>query len=244
MKQDMINFLLHGDSWYDACYYPQQGHRYPTFKAALNLLLQRTRSNEDFIIVETGCQRMEDDWGAGMSTGIFAEFCITYGGQLYSVDIDNKNVQLAKGVIGTELLNSGVARVDCDDSVNWLRTAGEKYEIDWIDLLYLDSWDYPYFEILDLHGGRDNPEAYEKIKELGHLKIREQHADLIRDCQEHTVKEFEAAESMLNDDSILLIDDSSLTGGGKAWRLHEILSEREDWELILDFQQSLWIKRN
>jgi len=84
------------------------------------------------------------------------------------------------------------------------------------DLLYLDSLDYP---------------------------IGEQSEDVeMRDAaQNHCLNEFRAIENRLKPDSIVLLDDNQLPGGGKPKLVKEYLFYN-GWKCLLDFQQSLWIK--
>ncbi len=85
------------------------------------------------------------------------------------------------------------------------------------NLLYLDSLDYP---------------------------IGEQSEDVqMRDAaQFHCLNEFKSIEDRLYPDTILLADDNQLPGGGKPKLLKEYLLKR-GWKCILDFQQSLWVKK-
>lgn len=103
--------------------------RYPTMQTALNLLVQFT---DQPMIVETGCMRGFQDWGAGMSTYLFAEFVTQYGGYFHSVDIDQNNVDIAKYAC-----QGKTAHIHHDDSLDFL----SKWDKGKIDLLYLDSYD-------------------------------------------------------------------------------------------------------
>lgn len=102
--------------------------RYPTMQMALNLLHQK---EDKPLIVETGCMRGFQDWGAGMSTYLFAEFIDKFGGYFHSVDIDPENVAIA------EYACQGLpVTMHTEDSLHFLSTYEGK-----IDLLYLDSYD-------------------------------------------------------------------------------------------------------
>src|SRR5690606_5721331 len=136
------SFVFESSSWFKK-YRDKSSTRYPTFKAAMGLFLQRGGK----YIVETGCVRLADDWGAGMSTSLFCEFLETYGGYIWSVDINHKNVLLCNQL--TEPFAKHRLCVQ-DDSVNFLKNklhtlAGFENRI---DLLYLDSYDYPYGELV------------------------------------------------------------------------------------------------
>jgi predicted O-methyltransferase YrrM len=81
-----------------------------------------------------------------------------------------------------------------------------------IDFLYLDSYDY---------------DKYDKTEQ--------------KNCQIHHLKEFKAAEDNLHDDTIVLIDDCRLPGGGKG---KEVLSymEEKGWKRVVDAYQVLLTK--
>jgi len=59
--------------------------------------------------------------------------------------------------------------------------------------------------------------------------------------QEHNLKEFKLAEHLLHEGSLLLIDDNNMDNGGKS-RLTKDYVASQGWKLILNFDQSLWIK--
>lgn len=118
-------------------YQSNMGARYPTFKIAVDLLFQLPRHN----IVETGCARAANDWGAGLSTLLFGEFCAINGGKLTSVDLHASNISISKKL--TEPYNNFIQYVE-SDSINYLRTHSGP-----IDLLYLDSMDLPIHEGAD-----------------------------------------------------------------------------------------------
>ena len=99
---------------------------------ALNILYQK---RENPLIIETGCQRMADDLGAGMSTSIFGEYLKRYGGRLFTVDISQHNLDICKGCT---IDFADYIKYVCQDSISFLRHNEEK-----ADLLYLDSLDYP-----------------------------------------------------------------------------------------------------
>lgn len=83
-------------------------------------------------IVETGCQRQEEDVGAGMSTTILGVYCKERDGKLFSIDNDPFHVDLARNV------TRGLpVEVILADSVAWLNS----YQGKSINLLYLDSLD-------------------------------------------------------------------------------------------------------
>jgi len=173
--------------------------RYPTFKIAFDLLFQLPSHN----IVETGCIRQENDWGAGCSTMLFGEFCDLAGGKIISVDMIPRHLEIAKKI--TEKYNHLISYVE-SDSVTFLSNYGNP-----IDFLYLDSMDVP------IHEGADRVP-----------------------CQEHSLKEFKAAEPVLHDKSIVLIDDY-FNGDGKG-RLTEKYMMEKGWRRIMVYQQQLFVK--
>jgi len=113
--------------YFDKYEHKLQG-RYPTMRMALNILHQK---ESEPTIVETGCMRGFQDWGAGMSTYLFAEFVSKFGGYFHSVDIDQFNIDIAEYACQGLPLHSHVG-----DSVEYLRMHQDP-----IDLLYLDSFD-------------------------------------------------------------------------------------------------------
>jgi hypothetical protein len=129
----------HKQNWFYKKYYEKYNggnQRYYTFQLALNLLIQ---THEEPVIIETGCQRQEEDVGAGMSTSIFAEYIARYGGKL--VTCDNSEMHLRKA----ETFISKWQHIEVDmvlsDSVTFLKQYNGP-----CDLLYLDSLDYPIGE--------------------------------------------------------------------------------------------------
>jgi hypothetical protein len=122
------------DNWFwKRYYYCGSNSRYYTFQIALNLLHQR---HSHPTIIETGCQRQEEDVGAGMSTSIFAEFINRYGGHLIAVDIVQEHLNRAKQYL-QKWPNISVAFIP-SDSISFL-----KWYTGTCDLIYLDSLDYP-----------------------------------------------------------------------------------------------------
>jgi hypothetical protein len=124
------------------------------------------------------------------------------------------------------------------DSVTYLQNwSGPK-----IDLLYLDSFDYPYGELLNAYGGMVDIVASEaKLNKFTEDEIVAQFADVIAPSQDHCVKELEAALPHIHDRTIILIDDNNLGGGGKPRTAKDRLIEL-GYTCLIDYQQSLWIK--
>jgi hypothetical protein len=225
------------DNWfYNRYYYAGANSRYSTFHMCLNLLNQR---HPNPTIVETGCQRLRDDLGGGMSTSIFTEYLYRHApeGSLISVDISHASLEAAKQCIA-EWPNIDVTLV-CADSVTYLKDYNGP-----CDLLYLDSWDYPYELFLNHFGGQEDVEAaLEQTRQLTRGQALDMFGNLVLPCQEHALKEFLAIEDRLSETCILLVDDNQLSGGGKPRLLKDYLASKKDWINLFDFQASLWLRR-
>lgn len=204
------------------------GKRKITMRHALNLLAPGAN------IVETGCVRVDDNWaGDGMSTVVFGEWVTQHGGHLWTVDIDPANLATA------QRLTSEYRDIDfhLGDSVAFLAALDEP-----IDLLYLDSLDYPYGELLDLYGGKQDIHlAAETLRVMGEARIVALHGDLIGPSQEHCQAEVLAAQPSLSLGAMVLIDDAGLAGGGKA-RLAKELLAAEGFHCLRDDYQTLWAR--
>lgn len=111
--------------------YSKLNQRFETMKMAFELYLERNGKT----IVETGCQREKDDWGAGMSTTIFGELLKRYNcGKLFSVDITPRHIEICQSL--TVHVSEKITYA-LDDSKNFLAWFEEP-----IDFLYLDSFDW------------------------------------------------------------------------------------------------------
>ena len=98
--------------------------RHITFNLALNSKPQ--------VIVETGCQRKEEDFTAGCSTTVFGWYARNNNCSFTSVDNDNEHIKTAQ-----ELTKPFPVNFICSDSIEFFKNyKGKK-----IDLLYLDSLD-------------------------------------------------------------------------------------------------------
>ena len=118
--------------WFDKNFYHNLSLRGFTQKIALNLLNQL---HTNPLIVETGTVRMENDWGAGMSTLLFGNYVANHGGRVVTVDCNHENMKVCKQV--TKPFEQYITYV-VEDSLKYLATLEDK-----IDLLYLDSMDTP-----------------------------------------------------------------------------------------------------
>ena len=159
-------------------------NRWPTFKAALTLASQKCLQ-DPLMIIETGCQREAEDWGAGMSTSLFSEFLSGKFGRLIVIDNNGEHLERAK-----RLVPGADDVVWCrKDSVEWLGSISNNPEV---NLLYLDSFDYPIDPSKPTY-------AAEVIASQEHC-LREVRAA--------------AKSGVLSDRTVLLIDDC-MEGGGK-----------------------------
>lgn len=146
-------------------YKTSMSFRYPTFKIALDLLIDLPQHR----IVETGCVRLKDDWGAGYSTMLFGEFCKLNGGSLITIDNTEHHMNICK-----ELTKEYSLYIEylLGDSLTEFHKIQHK-----IDLLYLDSFD------LDLVGDR-LPSQEHNLKEFKTAEplLHEKSIVLIDDC--------------------------------------------------------------
>ena len=239
MTKDLNSFCYtsHGhDNWfYRKYYYSGANCRYHTFQLALNMLASLDHPS---VIVETGCQRLEDDLGAGMSTSIWGEFCHKNGGSLHAVELSSQNLEVCKQC--TKAWSVYITYV-LSDSVDWLsKIVGIK-----ADLLYLDSMDYDYVGLLNNYGGREDINAAIKVvDQISLSEILAKHSDIILPAQNHCLNELKAAlaSGVAGDHTIIMIDDNQLPGGGKS-RLAKDYLASIGWSCLLDFQQSVWVRR-
>jgi hypothetical protein len=127
----VMDEFVYAGGWFDH-YRKRLGYRYPTFKVALNILLQQGGRN----IVETGSLRNPTNWlGDGCSTLLLGEFAAAYGRHLWTCDIDESVI--ATAMRATAEFAASVTFI-CGDSVAFLGDFTGP-----IDLLYLDSFDCP-----------------------------------------------------------------------------------------------------
>lgn len=194
--------------WFEHKFERKLDRRYATFKRAFELLMERKHTSCQ--IVETGCVREKNDYSAGYSTVLFGEFLSRCGGRLESVDVNARNVELCRK------LTRPFARfisINVGDSVAFLADWPRTHPGTPIDLLYLDSLDYPI-------APKDGPRE---------------------PSQQHCLAELEAALPSLAADAIVLIDDADLPGGGKARLARERLAQL-GWRCVLDDYQTLWTR--
>jgi hypothetical protein len=240
-KTAKLKDFLFSNNWFDLKYAAHSTVRFHTFKAALNLFLQ----NDGTTIVETGCTREKDDWGAGYSTVMLGDFCQRYDAYMWTVDISGPNLALSKQL--TQEYGSRMTFVE-QDSAEFFRTIPKRADaakLQKIDLLYLDSFDYPVNQLLYIYGyaGKlSTEEALAHLRSASEEEIVELCKDFVSPSQNHCLAELTAALSHLHDKSVILIDDNDLPGGGKS-RLAKIWLQENGYTCLLDRYQTLWIKR-
>ena len=225
-------------SWLQEKYGAKCDGRWPTLKAAINLYLQAGGGR----IVETGCVRQAEDYGAGYSTAIFGDMLMRMRGvaglkpsRLDTVDNNEAHLKTCRELTAPY---AEAITYHHSDSVGFLRNMTGPP----VQLLYLDSWDYPYGAMLDVYGGRDNLEA--AIKRLATRSLPEIVAEfgtLIDPAQQHCLKEFMASIHNLAADGVVLIDDNNFPGGGKS-RLARAALVAEGFRCVMDYQQTLWLR--
>lgn len=134
----------------------QRVDRFSGFKIIFEALLSKKLSG--FVIVETGCQRQEDDWGAGQSSLLFYEFLNFFSGKLISLDNNIFHLNRAKKILRNKFPHSTVPLVQMlGNSVSKLKKIKAP-----VDLVYLDSY--------DLDPGNPEPSMAHHLKELGSIK--------------------------------------------------------------------------
>jgi len=219
----------------DKMYREKSDQRWASFKIAMNLYQQFGGKR----IVETGCARIENDWGGGLSTLILGDFCnrLNDGSHLWTVDLNARNMKMCEKITSKY---SDVITYNVDDSVKYLEGLDIGGEI---DLLYLDSYDYEYIELLKLYGYPSKEDkAIAKLHDMTEAEVVSKHGDVIKGSQDHCVKELVAALPHCHEKTIILIDDNSLPGGGKPRTAKDMLVDL-DYVCIYDWQQTVWMKK-
>jgi hypothetical protein len=119
---------------------------YHTMKQALITLHKNNPDRSDFCIVETGCAAH-----GTKSTLLWDKFVTTFGGNVYSVDLNSSAVQFTNSKVSEQ------TKVTCSDSLAYLPTLTKP-----IDFLYLDSYDVDFMNPL--------PSAAHHLKEFNCVK--------------------------------------------------------------------------
>jgi predicted O-methyltransferase YrrM len=108
-------------------------------QTSFRMMIDHLKTVNNPLIVETGCARISGNWaGDGMSTVIFDQFINDYSGELHTIDINSTNLAMAQSLVSSR------AQLHCADSVAFLWTLNKQFRQAnrYIDLLYLDSYDY------------------------------------------------------------------------------------------------------
>ena len=116
-------------------------------QASFQIMIDHLKTIENPVIIETGSIRPSDQpWGTldisfkddGMSTCIFDRYINEYNGEFHSVDMTPEHAEYAQSMI------SDKSEVHCAESVGFLWAASKALaeEDQYVDLLYLDSYDY------------------------------------------------------------------------------------------------------
>lgn len=232
-KEQIQEFCFVENNWFRAKYHNElsaHSSRYWTFKTALNLFLQRGAG----AIVETGCVREPEDYGAGFSTVLFADFAQRYGFDLVSIDNSEEHIRRCKAILAERKLDTAASFI-LSDSFEALQTLKSLT----IGLLYLDSFDSPYVEILQ----KEFPNlSYKEAEVAMHASdwaaLEEKYQNLVRPCQQHCLAELIAARDKMINGGLILIDDN-LPGASKGTLAKRYLLETGAM-CLLDDRQSLW----
>lgn len=137
-------------SFFEKSFKPFLGKRAETFSRIIGYLDRL--ATPDVSIVETGCLRMANDWGAGQSTLIFDRYVNEHHGSFISIDISEANCNFARRSCVSP--NTNVVR---SNSVEYLHKLAVELPAS-IDLLYLDS--------LDVDWSNPHPSALYHLQEL------------------------------------------------------------------------------
>lgn len=186
-------------------------------QSSFQLMIDFLDTVKDPLIIETGCAHpMNPIWGTedvsfaddGWSTRIFDAYITRNGGEFHSIDIDPVHVDFAKSLVSEN------TQVHCSDSVEFLWNANESLteEGNFIDLLYLDSYDFEF----------EGPNLY--LSPAHHLK------------------ELTAIISRLRPGSMVAVDDNFIRNGrrvGKGMFVEEFMNSIGK-PLIHDGHQLIW----
>jgi hypothetical protein len=140
-------------NWFDELAAPKLVHRTESFRKIFTYL---DRINRPVGIVETGCVRQPDNWaGDGQSTILFDKYAEFHpGSAVFSIDRDPQAAALCSSLVSDRV------RIHARESIAYLKslTDDPPSELDFVDLLYLDSYDVDFDNPL--------PSAIHHLKEL------------------------------------------------------------------------------
>jgi len=138
-------------SYFEVVAGPKLGHRTESFRKIFNYL---DRFDRPVGIVETGCVRQKDNWvGDGQSTILFDKYAEFHpDSAVLSVDRDSEATTLCRSLVSHRVyIHNG-------DSIAYLKSLTDQPPFEFIDLLYLDSY--------DLNLDDPMPSAIHHLKEL------------------------------------------------------------------------------
>ena len=191
-------------------------------------------------IVETGCMSQDDMRGAGNSTEIFCRYIHeTEHGRLLSIDKNNSHINFSKDHLFNRFPTTYKSKVTFiqGDSIEEIDKLPGR-----IDLLYLDSFDYPYGDVINKLGlDINDPNLLQILSNKSEESMFDSIEDLIFLCQRHCKDEIVAALPKLSASAIVMLDDGSLPGGGKSRLAKEVLRKKR-FTCLLDSYQSVWTK--
>lgn len=189
---------------------------YHTMKKSLELLLNNNSNNSNNIIVETGCSTNQGT----RSTSLWDMFVNKFGGNVYSVDLDNFAVTNANRMTSDKTL------VTYSDSVEYLKTFTQP-----IDLLYLDSYDVDFSNPL--------PSAEHHLNEFNAVKhLLHKGSIVLIDDTPISANWYDDACSIPENDSRKVNFNPNMSGKGS---LVNTELEKMNATKILHQYQSLWI---
>jgi len=140
-------------NWFDELAAPKLVHRTESFRKIFTYL---DRINRPVGIVETGCVRQPDNWaGDGQSTILFDKYAEFHpGSAVFSIDRDPQAAALCSSLVSDRV------RIHARESIAYLKSLTDEppSELDFVDLLYLDSYDVDFDNPL--------PSAIHHLKEL------------------------------------------------------------------------------
>jgi hypothetical protein len=119
--------------WFSETYRDKLGKRADTTWNALSEFVTYGGN----LIVETGCARQDNDWGAGLSTVIFADFCQRFNKTLISIDNDLGHIRMARRLLQKYLGSERCTAFILGRGEDVLSSLSSD-----IGLLYLDSCDF------------------------------------------------------------------------------------------------------
>lgn len=156
MENIKMTFVEKQELFWDIFYrlhFEKLGDRKYCFENIFKYLLNKQQ--DSYLIIETGTIRMENDYGAGMSTVLWDIFLNYFNGKCISIDNNIDVINFAKNVVSDHV------ELVCEDSVRYLNELSLS-SISQIDVLYLDSHDIDWYN--------PHPSSLHHLKELCAIK--------------------------------------------------------------------------